>query len=45
MACLFGHKWNGCKCEICGKTRDEGHDFRLVDDKCMEKCVICGKTR
>lgn len=45
MACLFGHKWNGCKCGVCGKTRDEGHGFRLVDDKCMEKCVICGKTR
>ena len=25
MACLFGHKWNGCKCQRCGKTRDEGH--------------------
>lgn len=25
MACLFGHKWNGCKCSKCGKTRSEGH--------------------
>jgi hypothetical protein len=39
MACLFGHKWNGCKCTKCGKTRDEGHDW----DGC--KCKICGKTR
>ncbi len=22
MACLFGHQWNGCKCEKCGKTRE-----------------------
>ena len=28
MFCLFGHKWNGCKCERCGKIRDEGHDFQ-----------------
>jgi hypothetical protein len=39
MACLFGHKWNGCKCEKCEKTRDEQHDW----DGC--KCKRCGKTR
>ena len=39
MACLFGHKWDGCKCTKCGKTRDEGHDW----DGC--KCTKCGKTR
>jgi len=21
LKCLFGHQWNGCKCERCGKTR------------------------
>ena len=36
IKCLFGHKWLGCKCTRCGKTRDENHF--LVDDK----CGICG---
>ena len=39
LACLFGHKWNGCKCERCGEIRDEGHDW----DLCKGKCRICGK--
>ena len=39
MACLFGHQWNGCKCEKCGKTRDENHNW----DGC--KCTVCGATR
>ena len=41
MACLFGHKWNSCKCSKCGKTRDEQHDF----DLCKGKCKHCGKTQ
>ena len=41
MACLFGHKWNGCKCSKCGKTRDEHHKW----DLCKGKCSICGKTQ
>ena len=41
MACLFGHKWNGCKCEKCGATRDEGHDW----DLCKGICKRCGKTQ
>lgn len=44
MACLFGHKWNGCTCSKCGKKRDTGHDFRMVDGKCENKCAICGKV-
>jgi hypothetical protein len=39
MACLFGHKWDGCKCDKCGKTRDEQHDW----DLCKGKCKRCGK--
>lgn len=39
MGCFFGHKWNGCKCERCGETRDEGHDW----SGCT--CRICGKKR
>lgn len=41
MACLFGHKWNGCKCTKCGAVRDEQHDFVPVG--CIKKCSICGK--
>ena len=37
MACVFGHKWNGCKCEKCGKVRDTGHSW----DGCV--CKTCGK--
>ena len=37
MACLFGHKWNGCKCEVCGKVRDAAHSW----DGCV--CKTCGK--
>mgnify|MGYP001043619964 CR=1 FL=1 len=44
MACIFGHKWDGCKCSRCGKTRDKGHDFQLEKGKCSERCSICGKT-
>jgi DNA-directed RNA polymerase subunit RPC12/RpoP len=40
---LFGHKWNGCKCERCDETRDVGHNFIIIGDKCIEKCVICDK--
>jgi hypothetical protein len=41
MACLFGHKWDGCKCPKCGKTRDELHDW----DLCKGKCKRCGKMQ
>ncbi len=37
IACLFGHKWDGCKCEKCGATRDKGHDWDY------SKCKKCGK--
>ena len=50
LKCLFGHKWNGCKCEKCGTTRDEGHKWILLDGWRMEnkdiaKCSVCGKKR
>ena len=45
MACIFGHKWNGCKCEKCGKVRNEGHVFIPVEGACEEKCKQCGLTR
>ena len=53
--CLFGHKWEGCKCKQCGKTRDEQHDWEGCKCKrCSEKrdeqhdwencrCKRCGK--
>jgi len=35
LKCLLGsHKWDGCKCAVCGETRDKGHD-------CSEDCEIC----
>lgn len=39
ICALFGHKWNGCKCERCTKIRDEQHDWSLC------KCTLCGKTQ
>lgn len=54
MACII-HKWNGCKCTKCGKTRDEGHiytySFRFKAARgqtekkswCEGKCRNCGK--
>ncbi len=39
MACLFGHKWDGCKCSKCGETRNEQHTWR------NGKCGVCGKTQ
>jgi len=42
ISCTFGfHSWEGCKCSKCGKTKDEGHDWR----KDCEKCSKCGATR
>jgi hypothetical protein len=42
MSCFF-HKWNGCKCEKCGKTRSvrkmSDHDFYYC------KCLKCGFIR
>ena len=37
MACIFGHKWDGCKCTKCGQTRDESHNVK------NGTCVICNK--
>ena len=38
--CFMGlHRWDGCKCTKCGKTRNEGHHW----DGC--KCTRCGTTR
>lgn len=39
MACLFGHKWDGCTCTKCGKTRDEGHKWEGA------RCARCGATQ
>lgn len=41
LSCLFGHKWAGCSCSVCGKGRDQGHDW----GKNCEKCARCGATR
>ena len=44
MACLL-HKWNGCKCGKCGKTRDSEHEFVSLSNQCKEQCKKCEKTR
>lgn len=41
IKCIFGHRWDGCKCSTCGQTRDEGHNWA----KDCETCAICGMTR
>ena len=42
IICNFGfHKWEGCKCTACGKTRDQEHDW----GKNCEKCAKCEKVR
>ena len=41
IKCLFGHKWNGCKCSQCGKVRNEQHDW----DLCKGRCKRCGKRQ
>jgi len=39
MACLFGHKWNGCKCTKCSATRNEQHAWN------GRVCSVCGAER
>ncbi len=41
--CLFGHKWNGCKCERCGEIKEHQHDFRPVENTCRIECILCGR--
>jgi len=41
--CYIGvHRWEGCKCTQCSKTRDEGHRW---DDGSTGKhvCEVCGQ--
>ena len=55
MKCLFGkHKWNGCVCANCDKTRHEwnGCKCSLCGTSRDEghdwngcKCTVCGRTR
>ena len=32
---VFGHKWKGCRCRICGKQLPVGHDFSTGE------CPVC----
>lgn len=42
IMCHIGkHTWNGCKCAVCNKTRDEKHDWK---SNC-EECSICRAAR
>ena len=36
--CLFNrHKWNGCKCSVCGIVRNKEHTW------IKDRCIVCGK--
>lgn len=40
LSCKIGiHSWNGCKCNKCGKTRENNHKWNGC------RCTVCGKTR
>jgi hypothetical protein len=42
LGCLVGfHKWKGCQCRKCSKTREGEHDWT----KNCGKCAECGKMR
>jgi|GEM_PF-5477811 len=43
LKCLFGHKWDGCRCAKCGKKRDQNHSWVNVNGKCEKYCAICGR--
>ena len=43
MACLFGHKWNRCKCTKCGTVNNKNHNF-TQESVCVDICTICGKS-
>ena len=47
MACIFGHKWDGCKCTKCGETRNEEHNWEGAKCKrCGDmRCEKCGTTK
>jgi hypothetical protein len=45
LKCFSGHQWNGCKCKRCGEISNAGHQWVLIENKCIEKCAICGKER
>ena len=48
LSCVFGHKWNGCKCERCGEIRDEDHNYTHFQPSNTGKCVgtcKCGKKQ
>ena len=46
MSCLF-HKWDGCRCTRCGKTRDDQHNWKWIvssNNQCYQVCSVCGKA-
>ena len=50
MACILGHKWDGCKCTKCDKTRDSNHKWATVEKRIEEGiieecCSVCGAKR
>ena len=42
LKCLFGHRWHGCKCNRCNKTRDKEHRYVSMLEY-VKICSVCGK--
>ena len=41
-SCRFGrHSWDGCVCTVCGKHRDRGHDYVVVERQVSEPDCCC----
>jgi len=42
LKCFLGlHTWDRCKCQTCGRVRDQEHNWSTD----CEKCTTCGTTR
>ena len=41
LLCWLGfHNWNGCKCIVCGHTRNQKHEWLFIDVT-FRKCLNC----
>lgn len=42
---LMDHSWKDCKCTVCNKQRDEGHQWVGKEGSCYQTCAVCGKRQ
>ena len=51
LACLFGHKWDGCTCARCGDKRDSDHCYiwkpetGKAESGCVQVCEKCHSVK